>query len=241
MSKYLIQDIIPPEKKHRRAGTKKSAVEEHSIVHPEYPIRPQKQAGEDMTRSAFLGNPRRMIVEQIESGETEYAKHEEAPEETSEPLDIKTEKNVLGETTTEWPYGLHNEEKSVIPDNVPPRFPEYPTKRNWAGFSQWLPWLIGIGLVVVVGVILLNFFSGATITVVPKHSIVSIPEDQKFVALKDGAAGDLAYAIMKETASSSLEVPATGAKTRIAKATGAAPERITIQMEKHRPFPNPQN
>lgn len=223
MSKYLIQDIIPPEKKHSRGGVKKTEAVEHDIVHPEHPIRREKTVKRGAAPRSLSANPRRMIVDQVASDETEHEEPSRATEVTHESVEVKIEK-APGEMSG-WPSNFHSEETSVLPKNTPPRFPNYPMKKSWGGLSRWLPWLIGAGVVVIASAVLLNFFAGATVTIAPKHD--TLPMDQKMSAQKNGAASDLPYAVMKETLSSSLEVPATGEKTVTAKASG----RIVVYNE----------
>ena len=211
--------MIPPERGPRRRSTKKETTEAEGIIHREHPMRREKLSGTGRTHELFSKNPRGMIVDQLENNQLEYSEYvdnEDAPKITHSPIEREVEK-ALGKNTT-WPYSLHANKDHASLNNTPPQFPEYPTKRNWGGLGQWLPWLTGIGIVVIVLATLLNFFSGATVTIVPKHD--AIPMDQKFSALKNPGAGDLPYAIMKEAASSSLEVPATGEKTVTVKASG---------------------
>lgn len=248
MSKYLIQDIIPPEKKRRnalRGGAKKSTNEEHVITHPEHPI----VQGSPITRmpisKAFPENPRSMIADQIAHDETE---HEEAENEKMH----ETHHSVVSESSPAtsgrfakmitpekrgWSYDqLHTEEEPALPAALasapppekPPRFPEYRVTESGNGgrrMGAWLPWLLGSVVVTVAGVLLLNFFAGATVTIVPKQE--TLPIDEKFSALKNGSAADLSYALMIATSSSALEVSATGEKTVTTKASG----RIVIYNE----------
>jgi hypothetical protein len=65
---------------------------------------------------------------------------------------------------------------------------------------------------------MLNFFSGATVTLIAKQS--TSPMDKKFTAVKEKTDDELPYAVMKVELSDTHEVPATGQKTVTTKAVG---------------------
>lgn len=235
MAKYLIQDIIPPEKRHRtgthpseKKTVKVTAHNSHNISHPEHPITVLKPIKSKPISEAFPENPRSMIVDQMAHEEThdEEAAHSEvvrtpAPEvaSTSDSPEIKM-----------WSYAETPEERAAIGNRkddkeaVPPRFSDY-THEEGGGFGRWWPWLLGIVIVIAGGVLTLNYFAGATITITPKHETTTM--DERFTAVKNATATDLPYAIMSTTTSLSLEVPATGEKTVTTKASG----RIVVYNE----------
>lgn len=104
---------------------------------------------------------------------------------------------------------------SFFPRGGTPRF----------AWERWLPWLAGTGIVALAIIFGMNYFSGATVIVLPKRD--TIPLDHSFSAMKTPSDGGLPYAVMKITQSDSLEVPATGEKTVTAKASG----RIVVYNE----------
>ena len=224
MAKYLIQDIIPPEKKHRSA--KKKLGVEHEKIHdvvshvpPEVEgikITPQTHHVHNIhdkeTGEVFSQNPRMILAEQLHDDESaptsalHYPQHEFTQHDEEHPS---------GNSTAD-----DEDAKNITHESHIPKFPEYSSRRIafGSGDNKWLPWLIGLGIIGIVTIIILNFFSGATITLVPKHDL--IPLDQTMTALKDPQNGELAYAVMKISASSTQEVPATGTKTVTVKASG---------------------
>lgn len=224
MAKYLIQDIIPPEKQHHPShpSEKKSIkVSSHTISHPEHPITILKPHKSKPISEVFPENPRNMIVDQMSHAETHEEEHEEQPVRTSAPISTSTE----GDTPDikMWSYAESPEERAVIGkragsgEGVPPRFSEY-TPEGSGGFGRWWPWLLGTVVIIVAGVLLLNYFAGATVTIVPKHETTTM--DEHFTAVKNATPTDFPYAIMSTTTSLSLEVPATGEKTVTTKASG---------------------
>jgi len=82
----------------------------------------------------------------------------------------------------------------------------------------WLPWILGTSTVVVSVILIMNYFAGATITVIPKK--LTVPMEQKISTLKQPLNGELPFAIMKITLEETREVPATGEKTVTSKASG---------------------
>lgn len=209
MSKYLIQDIIPPERKRRGAlhHKVKKATEDTSRDlpvattqpvdtreqedrigdYPEHKIHQVASVSRAPISEEFPENPREMIVDQIERGDT-----------------------------------LH--ESSLTPSPLRENFPQFPEYSETGSgnimsrMRAWLPWLVGVAVSLAAGVLLLNFFASASVMIVQKHE--TLPMDEKFSAFKNGTSSDLYYAIMSTTTSLSLEVPATGEKTVTAKASG---------------------
>lgn len=217
MAKYLIQDIIPPGKKHRAAkgGVHKAAKDTKNGIHDvvshfedasgrtaphEEIVVEANQLMHGKPKEITLENPRMILEEHIHGDSVEKtASIDEKPTPTTAVNTIfdgtKTEKDV-------------------------PHFPEYAQNHRIFENSgnKWVPWVIGTGIVVGIVVILLNFFGGATITIVPKHD--TIPLDQQMTALKNPQTDELPYAVMKVTLSETAEVPATGTKMVTEKASG---------------------
>lgn len=227
MSKYLIQDIVPTDKKRRgafRAGTEE-ATEENDATHDEHSIHHplSKERGVHESRGE---NPRSMIIDQIQS---DRHAHRGGDAKSSQ----KGAHRLLGKKghlTKPWTYDDVPDEESGLPPS-PPRFSGFSLGRDeWSdGRKPWLPWLIGVAIVAVLVVLLLNFFAGATVTILPKHDTPTMDKD--FNAVKSPTGTELPYAIMIETASLSLEAPATGEKTVTVKASG----RIMVYNEQNAP------
>ena len=224
MAKYLIQDIIPPEKRHHAThlSEKKSVkvTSHNSISHPEHPITIIKPHKSKPISEAFPENPRNMIADQMSHADIHKEEHEEQPTRTSAPISTGAE----GDTPDikMWSYAESPEERAAIGKRsesvtVPPRFSEY-TPEEGGGLVRWWPWLLGTVVIIVAGVLLLNYFAGATVTIVPKHETTTM--DERFTAIKNATGADLPYAIMSTTTSLSIEVPATGEKTVTTKASG---------------------
>lgn len=221
MVKYLIEDIIPPEKKHRRGGMKK---EQHSGRSVPLEREEKQRVPKKSIKDQFPESPHESAVVEVE---------EAAPVSAAEEPSITPHASEAGSVAPEmniWGRDLHPVDTQQIgKEHIPPQFPEYSeTSSSYdggGGVRAWVPWLIGVALLLVAGFFTLDFFGGATVTILPKHELV--PLDQKFAAFKSTASDKLSYAIMIETASSTLEVPATGEKTVTAKASG----RIVVYNE----------
>lgn len=221
MAKYLIQDIIPPEKKHRAARKKTHPSEVgkeegiHNVVShfgdtesdalPHEVVVEANQLMHSKPKEIIPANPRMILEERI---------HED--EGSGQFNDVVKKEPSINETATvEGTSGTKTIHESDIP-----HFPEYGNRRMFENNdkNRWLPWIIGTVIIGGLAVIVLNFFGGATITVVPKHD--AIPMDQEMTALKNPQGEELPYAVMKVTLSETQEVPATGTKTVTEKASG---------------------
>ncbi|OGZ07371.1 MAG: hypothetical protein A3C93_02945 [Candidatus Lloydbacteria bacterium RIFCSPHIGHO2_02_FULL_54_17] len=221
MAKYLIEDIIPPEKKHRAPAKKKTGA--GRSVHIEKEERPAPEIKKTISE-AYPENPREILVDQMKNA----APLEQTAESTPAPKETPREEAAPALGMGTWSNDLSVKGEAPATEtsaHFPPQFPEYGRKdgvydEGRGGMRSWLPWLIGVAVVIVVGWFSLGFFAGATVTVVPKHEQLPLPLDQKFTAVKTETTGKLAYAIMIETASSSAEVPATGEKSVTTKASG---------------------
>ncbi|OGZ19150.1 MAG: hypothetical protein A2494_01275 [Candidatus Lloydbacteria bacterium RIFOXYC12_FULL_46_25] len=221
MAKYLIQDIIPPEKKHRAAKKKAHATtpddkegihnvvshfgsSEDSVI-PHEVVAEANQLMHSRPKEVIPENPRMILEEHI---------HNDSDDEL-------VEQNGRSSTYTPMPPSNPTPIKApTVVDNTP-HFPEYSSSHrifeNNNG-NKWLPWLVGASIIGILAIIILNFFGGATITIIPKHD--AIPMDQEMTAFKNPQNNELPYAIMKVTLSETQEVPATGTKTVTEKASG---------------------
>lgn len=251
MGKYLIQDIVPPQRK-RSVAAKKAG----SIAHPQTETRHAKAplhheeathtrerrlvhesvpetSDTDVENTPLQQNPHTMIYDQLETGDDAIEK--EAIH--NPPLALTDEIPGEAEVAGAWPYNNNNTPVSVHSDmlsfhkNPPPQFSQTGRMEESKG-GGWIPWILGPLAVVGILALIFNFFSGATITLIAKAS--SVPMDQKFTAIKDKADSELSYAVMKVDLSDTHEVPATGTKTVTTKAVGkvivyngqVAPQRL---------------
>ncbi len=257
MTKYLIQDIIPADKKKSHdPAHKRSAIEHphheggHSKIlekvtlhspkpthHKAATIKPHhteahhKAAAHDADNHAEVHTEHasESAPEHDDSNHQEFIENERKVDTTDTTVDprgilleqlykgnqVKTE---VPEVAGEWPYNNSSNVRPSDSSNVPPHFPE---ERQASGFGSWLPW-VAIPAVVLAGVIvILNYFGGATVSVIAKHDIIPIPDTQTFMAVKNSTDASLGYSIMKVTLDDSREVSATGAKTVTAKASGS--------------------
>lgn len=220
MAKFLIQDIIPPEKKHRATHKKTHAKETskdegiHNVIShfgetettpPSHKIAEVNQLMHSKPKEMIPENPRMILEDHIHNDENEGATQDSNEFEKTDTQDIGEEPK-----------------RQEISNDVPPpvNFPEYgPGHHIFENESnKWLPWLIGVGILGVLVIIVLNFFGGATITVVPKHE--AIPMDQQMTAVKNAQNDELPYVVISETLTENEEVPATGTKTVTEKASG---------------------
>jgi hypothetical protein len=247
MGKYLIQDIVPPQRK--RPTVKKKTDE---LVHPHAETHHAKapvhhpavaHTGAHRTSHAHIDDvdmhhagveqdPHTMIVDQLEQKDDTEREEIHNP-----PLALTDEILGGGEVAGAWPY--NNNEHSPISvhsdmlsfhKNPPPQFSQTSRTKEESKGGSWLPWILGPLALVAATVFILNFFSGATITLIAKES--TTPMEQTFTAMKDKAGSELSYAVMKVELSDTDEVPATGTKTVTTKAVGKIiiyNEQITVQ------------
>lgn len=230
MAKYMIQDIIPPERKHphskgtvKGSATKKSETAEKvmSHEHKEESATPlhrettvshvfhheQHQEDEPVheIHEEIAERPQSMIIENL------YGDHSSSE---AKPTALPRESNIDGGV---YPYNKPAPEKSFA-QKPAWKFPETPSWRGKLG--GWVPWVLIPILIIAGGVMLLNYFAGATVLLIPKHDTPPIPAGETFTALKTPTDGELGFSVMKVTLDDSREVNATGTKTVTAKASG---------------------
>lgn len=225
MGKYLIQDIVPPQKKHPSPAKKitlphhEHVVEEHvdptahhegavhhvahhktDVAHAHH-VKPHKSHEEEETQ-----NPHTMISDQLEMKEEQ---------EFTPVIDKPHIASVSHEPVVS--YGVaQNDNARGSQYSTPP--PHFDGDDGGAKRSGWMPWILGPLTLVGAIFLILNFLSGATVTLIAKSS--TVPMDQKFSATKDKTGAMLPYSVMKIELTDTYEVPATGTKTVTTKATG---------------------
>ncbi|MDO8521200.1 MAG: hypothetical protein Q7S52_03730 [bacterium] len=243
MVKYMIEDIIPPEKKHHRGGAKKTPTlrGRHVPLARPNPSADGEGGFDRDDRPVHSKVPKKTITEEFpeSSPATPEQTHNEegvvpAMEETEiTPHATPVESGTLGisawgsdfSSTLSPSFSGEETSNRESREHIAPQFPEYERSGveydEGGGFRTWLPWLFGVVFLAVLGFFALDFFGGATVTILPKHELASLNHKFTAVKLRDAEeGGKLSYAVMIETASSSLEVPATGEKTVTAKASG---------------------
>jgi len=247
MAKFLIQDIIPPEKK-RHIATKHVGGE-----HPHSPHRASADA-DVKTKATHARASHPAVHHRTPTTHHKKATHEEetlahepehpAIETTSEENPVSPDprsmiadrleedrtiapispSSVSSEVAGAWPY-TESPEVGHLPyttstdsaRSIAPQFGGEGSSKE-RGIYHWLPWIGGILLAAIIGFVVLNFFGGGTVLIIAKHE--TLPLDQKFTALKNPPHGELAFVVMSATTTISREVPATGTKTLTAKASG---------------------
>ena len=233
MGKYLIQDIVPPSRKHRTRSQEERDKETQNDKAVHAP--PPEERQEELVHKAPAHKQGIVQTHHVEISEPNEPIDEEVYEEegvSEEPEDDGETQNDGSSTffESDKPADVDLEPTNIAPVRLqhvtkpPVTFPEY--KHAKGDGKSWLPWIIISAIVLILGVIILNIFSGATVTVYAKHD--SVPLDKTFAALKNPTNGELAFSVMKITLSDTREVPATGEKVLTAKASG----KIIVYNEK---------
>ena len=242
MAKYMIQDIVPPERKHTvHKGTVKSTVHKKELQapaaqhtaraakkHVDAPVlttvshalhheqRPEEKSVVEY-HDEIIERPQTAIIENL------YADHEVvSPKVAVELPKVNSDGGV-------YPYNkVSSEYRSPV---AKPSW-KFPETSNWSGkFGGWVPWVLIPIVLIVGGVILMNHFGGATVLLIPKHDTLPIPQNEAFIALKNPEGSALGFSVMKVTLDDTREVNATGTKTVTAKASG----KIVIYNEQTAP------
>ncbi len=223
MAKYLIQDIIPKEKKritktitstahtvHKR-GPRPSLPTHETLVHPEEHRTPLHHVVPPPNEiDATPEDPRTIISREIEKAEV-YT-----------PTTLLTHKELETPKLSsegEWPY---NNPRGTTNSFVHKIDTDDDTKGFW---GSWIPWIVISAIILIGAAFAFNAFAQSSISVIPKRDI--IPMDQMLSASKTPAEGALGFAVMKIASSETREVAATGEKAVTAKASG----RIVIYNE----------
>jgi hypothetical protein len=231
MVKYMIQDIVPPGRKHTiHKGTSKDPVHkksEPSTIRAEQqevpnndvhtPVKTtvshalhheQEPEGNEEVHEIhddIIERPQAMIIENL------YQSHEKEPIKTTETPAVNIDGGV-------YPYNkVSSEYRSPV---AKPSW-KFPETSNWSTkLGGWVPWVVIPLVLIVAGVFLMNHFAGATVLLIPKHDTLPIPTGENFSAAKNPTEGQLGFSVMKVTLDDSREVNATGTKTVTSKASG---------------------
>ncbi len=235
MAKYLIQDIIPPEKSgqskvsvkiiHHKAPEKTHAHATHRAVVHTSVHHAKKSVHETHVEELEISDEEQVVIENPKSMILDQLNGKDAVE--PEQPEVKHEQNYFSSdpepevAAKTWPYKKSEERVGAY---VPPssnmnfthREGRSGNRSSWMG--GWMPWIVGVAFLGIGLVVGMNYFSGATITVLPKRG--AIPMDQKMTILKSPLNGELSFSVMKIVLEETREVPATGEKAVTAKASG---------------------
>ena len=270
MAKYLIQDIVPPEKRKRpKVGVAKSPATHHTasphVAHPAaaHPVHTSHRAPahkreavhhlghKEVAREALATEITHEVAPEVHESTPEamhYVANEVAhvyePESVTPPAPrdqslilehLYKDANISKQLSTDaatgsWPY--NDTEARAQTDRSRSMSTEFPTDGSASQWGKrWLPWIL-IPTILAVGLFfILNYFSGATVMIIPKHDTIPIPDTQVFTAQKNPTDGSLAFAVMKVTLDDTREVAATGSKMVTSKAQG----KIVIYNEQSVP------
>lgn len=250
MPKYMIQDIVPPE----RRKAKKEASETKPIRRPasEHPLEHKEKTPEPVLSKAQaaihtsqekeypLASPEHKEETPHHSAEIEdllpenpramILEHlyEDSPHARG-PL-VESHSSVSSENTATdrnaegtWPYNNQKSDTPKIdPDRlVPPHFPHSSSGgAEHHPFKGWAPWLVMPLILIGAFVFISNFFAQTTLLVIPKSEVVKLEEELTLVAYKEPTEDSLGFSVMEVALDDSVEVMATGTRTVTAKASG---------------------
>lgn len=223
MAKYLIQDILPHDKKHSQKSVGKETTHHHALrEESEHVTSPKQKATvshavhhneepKQEIHDTLEEKPQEMIIENLYHNPTEHA--EEAGVEKIEMSGV-------------YPYNTINTipRDESIPQVRPAssstvvNFPEH--SRFMTRYGSWLPWVLIPTAILTIAVLVFNHYAGATVLLIPKHNTLPLPTGQVFSAFKNPTENQLGYSIMKVTLEDQREVSATGTKIVTAKASG---------------------
>lgn len=241
MAKYLIQDIIPANRKHSSKPTEKVVTERSTLINSEpTPIAPPAPIVPEVKNEArAIEHPIQATIshalhhdQQASDEQNTNEIHDELLERPQSMIienlyhggDAKNDSETIKEPPVvnmdggTYPYNT-TEKEYRAPVNKPSwKFPETSNFANMLG--GWVPWVVVPIVILVAGVLLMNHFAGATVLLIPKHDTLPIPQNEQFSAMKNPNDGVLGFSVMKLSLDDSAEVSATGTKTVTAKASG---------------------
>ena len=213
MAKYLIQDIIPPDRNNKPHRIREEEGAHHHA--PEHSIRLTSSSIPAHKKPTRL-SPRHHTEGVRESeGEERLPLHQAQIERDQVEL---TPKHASHTTPKYFDDQLIKQPERTSGRMVHQLHGPVTREDNSSFLRNWLPWIFGVCGFTAIVLFAMNYFGGATITVTPKKD--SIPMDQKVTAFKSPASTELAFAVMKVSLEETKEVPATGEKTLTAKASG---------------------
>lgn len=235
MVKYMIQDIVPPERKHKvHKGDDKDS------LHKKTPALSQTHAAQPKPKELERPPLRATVSHALHHEQQSEEKPEVEIHEIHDELLARPQSAIIenlyqnhetpsAKMSAETPPAV-NLDGGVYPYNKvsseyrsPVQKPswKFPETSNWSNkLGGWVPWVLLPILLIGGGVLLMNHFAGATILLIPKHDTLPIPQNESFTALKSPGDGQLGFSVMKVTLEDSREVNATGTKTVTAKASG---------------------
>ncbi len=232
MGKYVIQDIVPAGKKHHTLKkTDTDAV--HSVPHHKIAHHGGAPAADGHTLHIRKHTPAIPKIKEVlpDIDNEDKQPHPEAvQQDESEVNDIMITKSGaslpppiepdMSFYAKKTPSIATSDAERNLLGRVPPPIT---TTRQFESsddgqHTPWFPWVLGLMVIFLMFGFVLNYFSGATVSLIPKSD--SMPIDQKFIAMKNSTLDELPFAVMKVEEFASSEVPATGTKTVTTKASG---------------------
>jgi hypothetical protein len=226
MPKYLIQDIIPPERKRRSAPVTEAPVHAPKTHPDQRSVTISHGEKSEHTRSHAPAHhtkehATRIMPREVDS-EPHFEAHHVAPLHIAHPeprpkhhvedvSDAITTPKYFDETLTTPTLRQRGAMVHHLGTTPPP-------EDTTSSVRNWLPWIFGFASVVALVLFGLNFFGGAVVTVTPKKD--SLPLDLKLSAFKNPTSTELPFSVMRVDLEEAREVPAVGEKTVTEKASG---------------------
>jgi hypothetical protein len=240
MAKYLIQDIIPPEKRARNASHHGATHKKHATHHiAEDGNEASEERGHELRKRPTTSQGDTGVAS---AGTGEYSKHdhdesaiehhdEELPSNSVQvgvsqsPISIKstpeqsishfgqveTHENPMPPTDQDYSYKNDDDQSfDTMGDRM--RISTSNLKRTYI-FS-----IIGFIMIALTGYFVMGHFASATVTVIAKKTILPLEKD--LVAYKEASEEELPFSVMKLTLKETKQVPATGEKVVASKASG---------------------
>lgn len=239
MAKFLIQDIMPPEKRKRAQGGATHGSNEQTTpsvsTHVSHTTKHQSHkkvtheiasAPNDMVEETHQEYTPRNPAE-FESDDLSY----EVAQETSDELPVVEEERY--DVPPVRTYFKHNQVQEVFKQGDP-FHDEFERQKRANTNATIIKGIFAAVAAVSLFVIGATVLGGATVTITPKHEPVSI-QSKAFQAEKTPMGYNLPYSVMQVDLTETIDVPATGQKTVTAKASGkivvyneasASPQRL---------------
>lgn len=192
MAKFLIQDIMPPEKRRPKTDGLSEREEPHSGVRHDIRHETEEHV--------------------IHSGVETRREHE--PRERGESADIPpSERPDLAASREPWTmpsgpsrWGWSNR--------------DFGLSSQGSGIGAVVKALIVCAIILGAYFAYATLTGKAEVVITPRTEVITLPPDTAFSAKKEPQSGELGYSVMRFSLTESVEVPATGSKTVSEKASG---------------------
>ncbi len=227
MPKYLIQDIIPPERRKRTLPKEETVVHHAPVQHGEHPVAishtPKPAHRTEETSVAHHASHATRIKPREREPEPEFEAHRVAPLHIAHPEPRPKHKSDEEEEEDAISTPKYFDETLNPPTRQRGAMVHHlgttpPPQESEGSLRNWLPWIFGFAGMVALILFTLNFFGGAVVTVTPKKD--TLPLDLKLSAFKNPTSTELPFSVMRVDLEEAREVPAVGEKTVTEKASG---------------------